>query len=203
MPDPKWRWFPIWKSSTNKVLIDLTYVLIPPKADPRGYLSVADDKLLVVLNQHGVEPKMYLKHYIDGPEFHALAQAVLASQRHFLELASPGDLTSKRQSYTWTDYKGSEPPEGVVSNRLSVTLSMDPGRKAPWIIQIEQGPGVKTATGAYQPQAGANTQKIAIYLSTMEMRQMMTMGLEHCQAQAIHRVAAQFDAARLRRDDPA
>lgn len=197
MPAREWHYVPVWKSSTNKVLIDLTYVVIPPKPDPRGYLSVPEDKLLIVLNQHGQEPKMELKHYIDAPEFHALAHAVCTSTRHFLELAVPGRLPSakewaEKKSYTWIDYKGREQGEAVISNRLAVTFSTDPERKAPWIIAIEEGPGVKTATGAFEPKRGAPTQKILIYLSPMEMRQMALMGLEHAQAQTMLRVARQF-----------
>ncbi len=194
MPARDWRYFPVWKSSTNKVLIDLTYVVIPPKPDPRGYLSVPEDKLMVVLNQHGQEPKMELKHYIDVAEFHALAHAVCTSQRHFFELAAPGHVPtakelSEKKSYSWTDYKGRESGNTVMSNRLTITLSTDPERKSPWIIAIEEGPGVKTATGAFEPKRGTPTQKVLLYLSTMAMRQMMLMGLEYAQAQTMYRVA--------------
>ncbi len=203
MPARDWRYFPVWKSSTNKVLIDLTYVVIPPKPDPRGYLSVPEDKLMIVLNQHGQEPKMELKHYIDAPEFHALAHAVCTSQRHFLELAAPGRVPTakelgEKKSYTWTDYKGREQDGAIISNRMAVTLATDPERKSPWIIAVEEGPGVKTATGAFEPKRGAPTQKVLIYLSTMEMRQMMLMGLEHAQAQTMYRVARQFSPANSR-----
>jgi len=123
-----------------------------------------------------------------------------------LQLAVPGRLptaqdVSDKKSYTWTDYKGRESGNAILSNRLAVTFSTDPERKSPWIIAIEEGPGVKTATGAFEPQRGAPTRKVIIYLATGEIRTMMLMGLEQAQAQTLLRVARQSSSTPSRRSE--
>lgn len=178
-----WQWFPTFKMSTNKTLMDLAYVAIPPK-ESSEWLAVAEDKMVVTLVQHHITPHVTLKHFIDVPTFHVLAHAILLSTRHFMELALPGETPpSDKTHVTWTDYKGTDTARGVISNRLSVTFSLEAGRKAPWILAIEEGPGTKTATGAVMPKRGETTRKVLIYCTTAQIRALALMGLEQSQAQ--------------------
>ena len=183
------RNFVIVRLANNKAMMNMSLSLRPMDKSIRG----KQEKLFINCTQivpHG--SNIVAWHALDGPTFRVIAQAIIADQ--WITAISQhrwgkdptcrvyAANTPHTKNYQWVDYKGGpdrKQNNAIISRILKLTYTDQTDHQYPWALEIQEGPGRATPTGAVLPVAGATpTARVQMNLSWMQIVQWMQLGQE-------------------------
>ncbi len=179
------------KLATNKVVLDLSYTLLPGKEKNPEYPSLPEAKVVFTLVDYTKKPSLQLRHHMDARIFRVLAWDILLGR--FPEAWPSRNDDGKEAGWgKYVEYKGTAQstsqkgkPE---ARRLTILFNPDPDRKYPWTIKIERGLGEIIGRGAVNMKQVQDT--VQFPLATLPMRAVAADGLEFLSAQRAFRVSS-------------